>query len=140
MDDLFLRMLELAKNGYNCSQIIVQCALDIEGKENPDLLRAVGGLSNGLGHTGGVCGALTGGCCALGLFLTKGEDDEEEDPRANDIIAEYVAWFAETMGSTECLELLRGDWANKKTVCPDMNKAAIEKVIELLEENEVLDW
>lgn len=139
MDDLFLRMLELAGKGYNCSQILLQCALDIECKENPDAVRAVGGLSNGLGHTGGVCGALTGGCCALALFLAKGEDDEEEDLRANDIIAAYVAWFRETMDSTECLELLKGDWANKKTVCPDMNKAAIEKVFELLEENEVLE-
>ncbi|WMT83604.1 C-GCAxxG-C-C family protein [Terrisporobacter mayombei] len=48
--------------------------LDLEGKENPDLIRAMGGLIGGLGFNQKICGALTGGVCILGYFASKGED------------------------------------------------------------------
>lgn len=40
--DLFDRMLELSGQGYFCAQILMILALESEGKEDPDLIRAVG--------------------------------------------------------------------------------------------------
>ena len=54
--DLFDRMLELSGQGYFCAQILMILALESEGKEDPDLIRAVGGLNGGLGFSGRTCG------------------------------------------------------------------------------------
>ena len=74
--ELFDRMLELSGQGFYCAQILLILALEAEGKENPDLVRAMSGLNGGLGFSGNVCGALTGGCCLLGYFCGKGEAEE----------------------------------------------------------------
>ena len=71
--ELFDRMLELSGQGFYCAQILMILALESEGKEDPDLIRAMSGLNGGLGFSGRVCGALTGGCCFLGCFCGKGE-------------------------------------------------------------------
>ena len=68
MDDVFGRMLELSRKGYFCAQILMQLALDAEGKDCPELIRAMGGLNAGIGFSGGPCGALTGGACFLAYF------------------------------------------------------------------------
>lgn len=49
MDDVFGRMLELSRKGYFCAQILMQLALDAEGKDCPELIRAMGGLNAGIG-------------------------------------------------------------------------------------------
>ena len=67
MDEL-LRMLELAGQGFHCSQILLFLGLEAQGKRNPDLIRAMSGLAGGVGFSGDICGALTGGACLLGLM------------------------------------------------------------------------
>ena len=53
-------MLDLSRKGYYCALILMILALQSEGKENPDLVRTMGGLHGGLGNSGGICGCLTG--------------------------------------------------------------------------------
>ena len=53
MMDLRERLLELGLQGFECSQIMMMIALELEEKENPDLIRAVSGLTGGMGHGGG---------------------------------------------------------------------------------------
>ena len=64
MDDLEM-MQELKSQGFVCSQIIVMMGLDLLGKENPDLVKAMHSLAGGIGYTGDVCGTLTAGACLL---------------------------------------------------------------------------
>ena len=97
--DLFDRMLELSGQGFYCAQILMILALESEEKEDPDLVRAMGGLNGGLGFSGRVCGALTGGCCFLSYFLGKGEAEELEDPEAALLIGRLAEWFEETTKS-----------------------------------------
>jgi hypothetical protein len=72
MDAYKIRMLQLAKKGYYCSQILVIMGLEARGESNPDLVRTVGGLARGCGEGSCTCGALTGGCCLLSLFAGRG--------------------------------------------------------------------
>jgi C_GCAxxG_C_C family probable redox protein len=138
MDELFDRMLEMSRKGYFCSQILLKLALEDEEKENPDLIRAMGGLCGGMGFSGGVCGALTGGACLLGYYLCKGEDDEMEDEHANEKITKLVRWFEEEVGSeygdTMCATILDGNPSHKMTRCPKIVERTYEKVMELLAE------
>ena len=95
----YFHLLELANQEFACSQLIVQMRLDDQGKENPELLRAMAGLIGGLGYCGKICGALTGGACLLALYAGKGSPEEVEDSRLNAMIKELVEWFEQEVGS-----------------------------------------
>lgn len=134
--DVFDRLLELSQEGYFCAQILLILALESEGKENPDLIRAMGGLNGGIGSTGGICGCLTGGACFLSYYAGKGESDELEHPDCSRMIAEFVQWFQEyTMdyGGISCSCILENNNRNKFERCPSIISAVLEKCMELLE-------
>ncbi len=97
MDDAE-RVRELRSQGFFCSQILILMGLELQGKENPDLVRAVHALAGGIGFTGETCGALTGGACMLGLYAGKGEPTHEEDPRLMFMLQDLVKWFKQEYG------------------------------------------
>lgn len=139
MDDL-IRMLDLAGQGFHCSQILLFMGLDAQGKSNPDLIRAMAGLAGGVGFCGDICGALTGGACLLALYAGRGTPDEEEDPRLNILINELVEWFtvefSECYGGIHCREILADDPRNQTSRCPELVTRTYEKVKSLLIEND----
>jgi hypothetical protein len=93
MDADKIRMLQLAKKGYYCSQILVIMGLEARGESNPDLVRTVGGLARGCGEGSCTCGALTGGCCLLSLFAGRGSDKEEWNKKYQQMMEGLVRWF-----------------------------------------------
>lgn len=134
------RMKELKGQGYFCSQILMQLALDLQGKDNPDLIRAMQGLAGGLGFAGEVCGALTGGACLLGLYAGKGRPEEDEDLRLMMMVPELVRWFKETYepryGGIRCEEILQdGRPQAQGQPCAELVASTFQKVKELLVEN-----
>lgn len=135
MDELYMEMLELSSKGYYCSQILMKLILDLEGKENTDLIKSMGGLIGGLAFNQKICGALTGGVCILGYFGSKGEDDEIEDENMNIMVKELIEWF-ENEGSDNkginCGDILDGDFDNKAKICPNLVLNTFEKVVEIL--------
>ena len=93
MTDTQIMVLELAAKGYSCAQILLEGGLRSLGRENPDLLRAMGGLAQGGGNSGELCGALSGGFCLLNLYCGKGCDQEQPDSRAALLQDELLNWF-----------------------------------------------
>ena len=55
---------ELFDRGYNCAQAVLQATT---GREDPELVNLTEGFAGGIGNTGCLCGAITGGVMALGL-------------------------------------------------------------------------
>ena len=90
-DDTF-RIMELGMRSYKCSQILAVMALEAQRRENPELVRAMTGLLSGMG-CGKICGALTGGCCILGMYAGKGSEDSNADPRLQAMLERFVEWF-----------------------------------------------
>lgn len=139
MNDQTFRMIELAGQGFYCSQILMILGLEAQGKENTDLVRVMNALAGGLGFTGDACGALTGGACLLGLYAGRGHADEDEDPRLNLMIGELVNWFTEEYsaryGGVHCADIVGDDPLHQKTRCPGIVANTYEKVNSLLVEN-----
>jgi C_GCAxxG_C_C family probable redox protein len=139
MMDEQIRMLELAGQGFHCSQILLFLGLEAQGKKNPDLIRAMAGLAGGVGFSGDICGALTGGACLLGLYAGRGEPDEEEEAKLNLMINELMEWFtqefSECYGGIHCGEILENDPRNQTSRCPRIVVGVYEKVKLLLVEN-----
>jgi C_GCAxxG_C_C family probable redox protein len=139
MDNETLRMIHLAQQGFYCSQILLFMGLEAQGKADADLIRAMGGLAGGLGFSGDICGALTGGACLLGLYAGKGAPEEEEDPRLNVMVHQLVEWFrgehGQTYGGSSCEAILGDDPASRTTRCPALVLSTYKKVKALLIEN-----
>jgi C_GCAxxG_C_C family probable redox protein len=137
--DVMERMVQLKRQGFYCSQIILLLGMDLLGKSNPDLVRSMNGLVRGLGDSGEICGALTGSACLLGLYAGKGTPEEEENPRLDFMVADLVRWFkAEYIpryGGILCQEILKGDARGLVTRCPVLVSESFQKVKELLVEN-----
>lgn len=139
--DAYEKMMELSGEGFFCAQILLALALAAEGKEDPDLLRAMGGLNGGLGFTGDVCGALTGGCCFLSYFAGKGTPEEREHPALRELTAALTAWFKDytaQYGGYTCGCIYGGDPKHKLARCGALVRAVYEKCGELLSEKGVL--
>ncbi len=133
-----VRMVELAVQGFYCSQILLIMGLEAQGKSDPDLVRAMSGLAGGLGFTGDVCGALSGGACLLGLYAGRGTPEEEEDEKLKLMVAELVDWFSEEYGTLyggiHCEVILGDDPRNRTARCPNIVMGCYEKVKALLSE------
>lgn len=135
------RMLELGLQGFGCSQILMAIALEARGTSNPDLLRAVSGLHGGVGFTGRVCGALTGGACVLALYAGKGTPTDHEDVRLAPMVASLVDWFDETYtaryGGTDCGTIVGGDPASRTARCARIVEEVLARIEETLRVNDL---
>jgi C_GCAxxG_C_C family probable redox protein len=134
MENVALRMLELKFNGYCCVQIMLLMALDAQGKKNADLVRTAGGLCNGVGMSGEICGALSGGICILSLYTGKGSHDEETDRRYPLMANELIEWFrteiSRDYGGIRCADIIRQN--PDKSACSPIVVATYEKTFEIL--------
>jgi hypothetical protein len=142
MDETQIRMLQLGKKGYTCSQIILLLGLDVRGEMNPDLVRAMAGLAYGCGSGRGDCGVLTGGCCLLALYAGKGSDEETESERLSLMLQELTDWFVERTGCTDTrmsCEAIVGEAgpAASRQRCGGLVADTYAKVMEILAANEI---
>lgn len=139
MENESFRMMELGMQGFNCSQILLLMALEAQQRENPDLVRAMSGLLAGLG-CGKICGAVTGGCCLLGLYAGKDAANNNADPRLSVMLTQFVEWFeteyTPRYGGIDC-SVIAGDDARKRLErCPHIVMESLSKLREILAEND----
>ena len=135
MNDDAFRVMDLAMKGYQCSQILMAIALEAQGKQNEDLLRAMSGLLGGMG-AGKTCGVLTGGCCVLGLHAGWGSPNSVADERLSAMLAEFVDWFEseyrKRYGSIECAGIVEDDMRNKMKRCPGIVMESLARLKQIL--------
>ncbi|QTA79945.1 Putative redox-active protein domain-containing [Desulfonema limicola] len=137
MDETMIRMMQLGGKGYSCSQIILQLALEMQGEENPELIRAMSGLAYGCGAGTGTCGALTGGCCLIGLYAGKGRDEEQGSDQLMLMLTSLSDWFIEKIGdshgSISCEAVTGGQGpAASAAKCGEITAKTYEKALEIL--------
>lgn len=141
MDDLAFKIFKLSTAGFCCTQVMLKLALDEEGTENNDLIRAVQGLCKGIGESQKTCGVLIGGIQILGLYAGKGNEKEYMKENFSHMIDEFCQWFEEEFGSTECEQLIgltkfeSGD-QSYQVKCGDMLLKSYMKVYEILSDND----
>lgn len=129
------RMFQLATQGFCCSQIMLIIGLDEQGKENPDLIKAMHGLCGGIGRSGKTCGAFTGGTCLIGLKVGKGTPTEYGHVKINLMINDLMEWFEETHGSLDCEGIIDhslGEGNEYPVQCGSIVTLTFNKVQEIL--------
>ncbi|WP_237152915.1 DVU_1555 family C-GCAxxG-C-C protein [Oryzibacter oryziterrae] len=133
-DDSF-RIAELLLSGYKCGHVMMKLALEAQGRDDPDLVRAMSGLSLGMGQ-GFNCGVLTAGCCVIGLCAGKADDEAPEDPRLAAAIDDFSGWFS-TMthrhGGIDCAHIMRFEHERLREVCPGLISESWTRLVEILD-------
>lgn len=110
----------LYDGGYNCAQAVLQATT---GRSDPELLAMAKAFGGGIGESGCLCGAVTGGVMALGL-LGKGKRN-----------AELVAAFRSEFRTTCCRALTKDyRWLSRehKANCRQLTVATAGMVEQLL--------
>lgn len=110
----------LFDGGYNCAQAVLQATT---GRSDPELLAIAEAFGGGIGKSGCLCGAVTGGVMALGL-MGKGERN-----------GELVAAFRREFRTTCCRGLSKDyRWLSRehKANCRKLTVTAAGMVEELL--------
>jgi hypothetical protein len=137
-DEIVKRMIALADKNYNCSQIMMIFALDIEGKENPDLVRAMSGLGDGCGFFKETCGIMTAAASILSWYAGKGADSETESDKLLPMLQDLGDWFQQDIGQkyqgTRCKDIV-GDLVGTpegKQICGGIIFQTYNKVNEIL--------
>lgn len=129
------RIAELLLEGFKCSHILMRLALEAQGRENPDLVRAMSGLALGMGQ-GFNCGALSAGCCVIGYYAGRGGEDEREHPDFAAMLDDFTGWFNAAMtdryGGINCADIMKFDEKLKQARCPALIAATWEKITETL--------
>jgi len=139
MNETAFKILSLVSAGFCCTQVMMKLALDEEEKENEDLIRAVSGLCKGIGGKQKTCGVLTGGIGILGLYAAKGKETEYAKEDYDGMVEEYMTWFENGFGSTECEDIIgvhsfSDDKSNMNyhIKCGDILLKSYEKIQEIL--------
>jgi len=130
--------------GFGCSQILLLLGLEAQGVSNPGLVRAMAGLAGGVGSSGRLCGALTGGACLIGLYAGRGAVSDAEHDRFYLMMDQLIEWFDSTIGQrcggldceqvAECEPVLNGF----RPRCCTIVMATWEKVVEILRHNRIV--
>lgn len=139
MDDTSLRLAQLSAQGFCCSQILIQLALEDMGVDNPGLVRATAGLCEGSGG-GGLCGVATGGACVLALYAARGSVDEEPLDCYPLLVSHFMDWFrasAADWGGTLCNEIVAVHRGIQPEVCGSILQRARETILGLLSEQDI---
>ncbi len=140
MNETDLRVMELASQGFCCSQIMLIMGLEAQGRDNPELVRAVNGLCAGLGRMDDACGVMTGGVCLLSLYSGRGTAQEERHTRFPKLLDEFVTWFKEDACAgfcgSRCIDIVGEEGpAPKPEICGPLVARAFEKAVAILAEN-----
>jgi hypothetical protein len=137
-DATLMEILPLAGRGYCCSQILGLLAMRAQGREDANLIRALGGLCHGVAESGGTCGILTGGACVLSLYVGRGADHEVPHERAALVLSSFAEWFVERTssqyGGSTCSAIL-GEGKPDVTRCGGLLAEAWAMVVGILAEN-----
>ena len=82
------------------------------------------------------CGSLTGGCCVLGLYGGRADENESVHPRFDLMIEEFTGWFEREMtekyGGVNCRDIIDFDFALKQQRCPEIILECWEKIKQVL--------
>ena len=139
---VYERMLQLASQGFACSQIMMQLVLDAEEKEDSDLIRTAGAFIDGMHGLGLTCGALTGGFCIIAYYAGNGEPYEQGSPNHDAMVKQLYDWFVEEVGTCyggiTCPDLLDQGSRAKLEVCPAVVEKTFNKALEILDQHDLL--
>lgn len=101
--------VENFNNGYSCSQAVLAAFAEDFGIDGKTVLAIARGFGGGMGHTGRVCGAVSGAVMVIGLDTRAEEDNSVAKKAAYATVQDFLDRFFDRNGSIQCCDLLGCD-------------------------------
>jgi hypothetical protein len=136
MEKIRQRVKELMLKGLHCAQIMLLLSQDLREEDEPAVIRAMGGLTSGL-YMGLNCAAMSGGCCLIASYLSRGGEDDDDVGTYKAMVVKLVDWFNSRFGAINCLELVSADRSERLEKCSEFISETFMKCLEILEENNI---
>jgi C_GCAxxG_C_C family probable redox protein len=103
------KAISLHLGGSSCSQAVFTVFAEGLGMDPRQAHRLSTGLGGGVGRTGNICGAISGGVLALSLIY--GSDvggDQDGKMKTYEAVKAFLDEMEKRRGSTQCRDLLGG--------------------------------
>ena len=143
--DLGEKAKTLFRESYNCSQSVLLAMCQHWGVESDLVPKIATGFGGGMGRSGSVCGAVTGGVMALGVRYGGNEPSNDKRLLTYEYTRKFLEQFEKVNGGILCRDLIgyiladpeEHEKAMKEGVfqkkCPTYVQSAIEILLELTE-------
>jgi C_GCAxxG_C_C family probable redox protein len=96
--------------GFNCAQSVLSEFAPQLGMDRETAMRVACGLGSGMGRSGNMCGAVTGGMLVLGLkFGMVDPDGTEDKEKTYDQVLQLLDRVMAIHGSANCAEIMGVD-------------------------------
>ncbi|HSV31953.1 MAG TPA: C-GCAxxG-C-C family protein [Atribacteraceae bacterium] len=93
--------------GFNCCEAVLSGMCDYLGIQADIVPRIATGFGGGLGHTGNICGAVTGAVMALGLKYGRNRSEEKEIRNSLcHLVEQFLDRVKQKIGGIQCFELI----------------------------------
>lgn len=89
------------------------------GKDDPQVIKAMGAFGGGIAGSGNVCGVLLAGVAVVSNLYSRSSLDEKENPRMWSLSHKYMAEFSklvEEHGGITCSQIARVNWQDRGQV------------------------
>ena len=117
--------VENFKNGFNCSQAVLDTYCEQLGLDRETAFKIATGFGNGM-RMGGVCGTVTAAFMVIGLkYGSADAADKESKKKTHSLIKDFTKRFESKNGSVICKDLI-GD----KSLCTKL----VQNAAQILEE------
>ncbi len=114
-----------ARGEFFCSEAVAQTINDLLGKPYDDnIVRMASGFPIGMGKSGCLCGAVSGGQMALGMAYGRVHGQAMND-KMFPLAASLHDFIKEKYGST-CCRVITRQWAGDNFQSPERKKHCIE--------------
>jgi C_GCAxxG_C_C family probable redox protein len=131
---------------YNCAQSVFGQFAEQFGLEREVALRIATPFGGGIGHSGQLCGAVSGAILAIGLAQGTGTGNKPQKEACYALVRAFIERFEAKHGSITCPDLLGVDLADPveyeraheldlfQTRCADYISDAVRITAELLKD------
>jgi C_GCAxxG_C_C family probable redox protein len=99
------RSEELFRQGFCCAESVLLAIAESRGLKSELIPKIATGLCGGVGRSGGLCGAVSGGVLALNMVA--GRSHPSQSPEANHrLVRALLSQFEAKFGTTTCERLI----------------------------------
>jgi C_GCAxxG_C_C family probable redox protein len=130
-------------SGFGCAESVLKAIVKVKGIKSDLIPRIASGFCGGIAHTGGMCGAVTGGIMALNIIY--GRDTAAQSKELNyQKVQQFVQSFKSRYGAMNCSELtvcvlsteegrVQFSFLQRHEKCAELTAEATRMVLELID-------
>ncbi|MBC7218151.1 MAG: C_GCAxxG_C_C family protein [Candidatus Caldatribacterium sp.] len=101
------KSIDYHRQGFNCAESVLLGLCEDLGVKNPLIPRIATGFGGGIGHTGNICGAVTGAVMAFGIrFGRENPEDKDTRDRLYLLVESFLQEVEQSLGRLDCFGLI----------------------------------